>query len=239
MASAGSRRSGRRDVAVTFLRRRAIRSRCMLTARPGSTWVSPDVLAMWRRRPCAAAVHRLLQSRGASTWQRGVAGAGAGPSGTGSGPEPAPGTAKAAGPRKRAGKPWDREEGRPPAVSSASEVPPPWQPPSAGASNSKLVSVSEVVVNRRLGDTAAPPNSRLQAASAQAPRDREAAPAPEAPPVFTRAAAPSGKVAGSLRDALAEHRIALAAYSPGQYRVQCPLCRGGTVRLNTGQLCKW
>ena len=47
------------------------------------------------------------------------------------------------------------------------------------------------------------------------------------------AAVSSGKVAGSLRDALAEHRIALSAYSPGQYRVQCPLCRGGTVRLNT------
>lgn len=94
--------------------------------------------------------------------------------------------------------------------------------------------MSEVVVNRRLGDTAAPPNSRLQAAPAQAPKVREAAPAPEAPPMVTRAATPSGKVAGSLRDALAEHRIALAAYSPGQYRVQCPLCRGGTVRLSTG-----
>jgi len=108
--------------------------------------------------------------------------------------------------------------GLPPRRAAASQAP--RMPPARTdrpVENAKLAPAAEG--NRRLGEFAAGTVSPAAAAQPQS-----------TPPGDAAGSRPRARQPGSLRDALMEYKISLPAYSPGQHRLQCPLCRGGTVR---------
>jgi len=188
--------------------------------------------AMWRRHTLNAA-QRALLSRGRTNVPQTVAAGregGVRASSTGSNASPS------SPPWERSTKPESPSATETPSRARARRLVQPAE------SNAKLPAAGREVTNRRLTDTAiAGPNSRLSSASAvEVSRAPRASPPEDAGPLpGTKAQPKVHREPGSLRDALEEHKIALPAYSPGQYRIQCPLCRGGTVRscASAGRQC--
>jgi hypothetical protein len=111
----------------------------------------------------------------------------------------------------------------------AQQQPREWQSRSRDAAAKNEKAPPAAPDNRRVGDFSAGEVSPAARVATAATTRRAGDGASERDGGASASASGAAEPA-SLRDALVTHKIALASYATGQQRVQCPVCRGGSVR---------